>query len=485
MEDGHFPTPPRQRKTARDRSRATEPRREFAMWKPSRFNIPSRTAEGALLVYNSLSGALLQFDTGVADYVANLLSHPSAVELDDNLRNLASQGILVPDSADELARASQLHKASFDRNDQLQLILMPTEACNFRCVYCYETFARGIMPTAVTESIIRLIRSQSNQLNSLHVGWFGGEPLLAIKVIEKISTEAIQACRDGAIVYSSSITTNGSMLSRDVAERCFVCKISHFQITLDGPDEEHNKLRVRANGSGTYAQVFKNLCDMRSLENDFRVVIRVNYTAESAASIPAFIDTLASHFASDGRFSLQFHPVGRWGGPNDDQLMICDQKNADSRELHFMSLASRAGFELNACREGIRPFGSVCYAANPRSFVIGSDGTVYKCTVAFDDPRNQIGQLMPDGTLAISEALHSLWTSSGEELDSGCQACALRPACQGNACPLERLNTGKKPCPPFKRKSNDFLRVFAGEEFAVDRPEDAGCSCETAGRGHW
>ena len=28
-------------------------------------------------------------------------------------------------------------------NDHLQLIVNPTERCNLRCAYCYETFALG------------------------------------------------------------------------------------------------------------------------------------------------------------------------------------------------------------------------------------------------------------------------------------------------------------------------------------------------------
>jgi uncharacterized protein len=430
-------------------------------WKSSRFNFLSRTTDGALLVYNSLSGALVKFEGALADKVADFLSHPFAVDLNDDMGALASQGIIVPDTADELARASYLHQSQFHDKNHLQLILMPTEACNFRCVYCYETFSRGAMTSEVTESIIRLIFNRSIQLRSLHISWFGGEPLAALKTIEKISKEAISICHDRNVRYSANITTNAYMLSAAVAQRCFDCDISNFQITLDGPAETHDKLRVLANGNPTFDKVIGNLRSLRAMSRDYHVRIRVNYTPETVPYIPAFVQTLALDFAGDTRFSIQFHAVGHWGGPNDHQIQICDQKSSDSHELQFMSLASQASFSLNAWQEAIRPFGSVCYAADPRSFVIGSDGSVYKCTVAFDDPRNQIGRLMSDGTLAISETLHSLWTASGEERDAGCQACAFRPACQGNMCPLERLNTGYKVCPPFKRKAQEFLPVLA------------------------
>jgi len=39
------------------------------------------------------------------------------------------------------------------RTDRLQLILLPTEQCNFRCTYCYEDFAIGRMSDAVVAGV--------------------------------------------------------------------------------------------------------------------------------------------------------------------------------------------------------------------------------------------------------------------------------------------------------------------------------------------
>ena len=35
--------------------------------------------------------------------------------------------------------------ASCLSNRRLELIVMPTEQCNFRCIYCYEDFRMGRM----------------------------------------------------------------------------------------------------------------------------------------------------------------------------------------------------------------------------------------------------------------------------------------------------------------------------------------------------
>ncbi len=47
--------------------------------------------------------------------------------------------------------------------------------------------------------------------------------------------------------------------------------------------------------------------------------MRVNFDpAFSFHSIEEWFNEIAPLFAGDQRFELAFHPIGRWGGPNDD-----------------------------------------------------------------------------------------------------------------------------------------------------------------------
>ena len=109
------------------------------------------------------------------------------------------------------------------------------------------------------------------------------------------------------------------------------------------------------------------------------------------------------------------------------------------------------------------PNGSVCYAANPHSFVIGSDGTIYKCTVAFEDERNHVGQITEDGRMLLDRAKFLLWTGVGPEKHESCKGCFFRPACQSNACPLERIRSGSPPCPSTKATIDEAVRVVAAD----------------------
>ncbi len=105
-----------------------------------------------------------------------------------------------------------------------------------------------------------------------------------------------------------------------------------------------------------------------------------------------------------------------------------------------------------------------CYAASPNSFVIGTDGMLYKCTVAFYDERNHVGQLNPDGTMTLKEDLMNLWTKSGSE-DSACRECFFAPSCHGDSCPWIRVHSGKRPCPEVKGSVQEILTVMDQQEY--------------------
>jgi uncharacterized protein len=433
-------------------------------WTSSRFNFLTPDDDGTLLLYNSYAGAFARIPKSETATVQNAMSDGIQGLPTGILAELTLNGFFVPLGTDESRLADELHATQFKQMDVLQLVLMPNENCNFRCKYCSQSFARNLMSREVIEGVVRHVQSRVNDLTDLRIGWFGGEPLTAPKIIEEISTRLQQICVEHDIEYSSSITTNGYLLTPEVARMLFRAEVRRFQITLDGVEEQHDGLRVLASGQkGTFKQILSNLTMMRDTEELFQVVIRVNFNPQTIPSMDQFIVDLEEEFGADGRFCLDFHPVGKWGGPNDSQLQVCGLEDGRYYSLELARKASEKGFDTVALREQLKPFGSRCYAANPHSFVVGSDGTVYKCTVAFEDPRNQVGRITEDGQLIIDQEKHALWIASGEEKDSGCQSCSFRPSCQGNACPLHRMATGERPCPSTKMNLPHALRVLSAD----------------------
>jgi uncharacterized protein len=78
----------------------------------------------------------------------------------------------------------------------------------------------------------------------------------------------------------------------------------------------------------------------------------------------------------------------------------------------------------------------MCYASKPNSFLIRPNGQIRKCTVALDDPINNVGYLNPDGTLEIDNDVLRQWFIGLETLDLETLKCpyffALKPKNEEN-----------------------------------------------------
>ncbi|WP_432418832.1 radical SAM protein [Cytobacillus spongiae] len=83
------------------------------------------------------------------------------------------------------------------------LIIMPTEQCNFRCVYCYEDFIKGQMTKEHQDALTKHIEEKASSIENLEIGWFGGEPLEGYDVIKYISERVIELSKKYGFKYSS------------------------------------------------------------------------------------------------------------------------------------------------------------------------------------------------------------------------------------------------------------------------------------------
>ena len=320
-------------------------------------------------------------------------------------------------------------------NRTLHLILLPTEACNFRCRYCYETFAYKRMERPVIDGVLNWIDRRAPGLQELTLSWFGGEPLLAADIVEEIMIRAQAAARaHPAISLVSDMTTNGFLLGESRFDRLTELGVADFQISFDGPPEHHDRKRVMPGGKGTFDKIWSNLIRMRASSTSFRVVMRIHVDRENQSSIPELIDRVARDFESDDRFVLFIRPLSRLGGANDASLNVLTGDEARRSVDSLRALAEARGLPQLV----VRPQSEICYAARGNSFVVRSNGRINKCTVAMEHPANQVGRLREDGTLAMDP--HRLWPWM-RGLKTGDPA-ALRCPMIGLADPVSRSGDG-------------------------------------------
>jgi len=413
------------------------------------------------MLYNSLTGAIAFLDPE-EDAKARILLEKGAesAELSGLAADMRNTGFLVHAGTDELQRANELH-ASLKETKSMHLVIMPTEACNFRCTYCYQTFTRGAMTRETIAGLTAFVHQAVRRIDHLAVSWFGGEPLLAQGTIAGLSDAFLDSCKKNGVEYTADMSTNGYFLTKKRFTELLNRNVRRFMITLDGIGKVHDRRRALAGGGGTYGKIISNLKKIREVAAPFTIDLRINFDENNAAEVPELLEELSVWFKEDERFQILIRPVGRWGGPRDENIPVCERTAADRYLWELTRYGLDQGLALSATiADSLLPSGAVCYAAKPNSLVIGSDGRLYKCSVALDEEDNQVGQLKEDGSLELDTDKVTRWTNSGEEQDAVCRSCYFRPACQGNHCPLYRMKTGRRPCPHEKRKMKQVLGLI-------------------------
>jgi uncharacterized protein len=433
-------------------------------YKASRFNA-MRTFDGKTVLGNTFTGAVAAL--GPEETAAARAAMKGAV-LDDRsapiVLDMIEAGFLVDADANELSRVHNLHAALNDQR-QLGLIIMPTEDCNFRCIYCYESFLKKGMKRPVRDSVKAMLDARVPKLSMLELSWFGGEPLFAFDVMRELGEHALALCERYGTELRTYITTNAYMLDPDKTDFLISTNVRNFQITVDGDRETHDRTRHLNGGGATFDIIWRNLLHLQSRPSSFTVAVRVNVDQKNYRGAMNLIDLFSAQFGADPRFTLDFHSIWDYSETaSDDIAPLGDHRAITDLKVLALSKNSRDCLGFKAFGPGAR----YCYASKANSLVIGSDGSLYKCTVAFDDPRNLVGRVNPDGTLEIDDDRFALWTANDYRSDSSCQKCYYVPSCFGASCPLVRINSGKQPCPPDKVHVNDTMRVYEAISTAVE-----------------
>jgi uncharacterized protein len=429
-------------------------------WVPSRFNVRATDENGRLILWNSLSSAMSVFRQDQAPEVAALLKAPGFESAKEGIAGyLAERGFLVKRGTDEYRKFLLAFGQQHYRTDRLELILLASEDCNFRCTYCYEDFARGTMLPEVRQGIKRLVERRIEKLRVLDIRWFGGEPLYGMAAIEDLAPFFSEITKKHEVISLGHMTTNGYLLTPNVASKLFSWGVNSFQITLDGVPETHNHSRPTRDGQGTFATIFENLKAMAKRPDPFFVGVRVNFDQSNRPHLERMLDLLKKEFGGDSRFGVNFHAVGKWGGENDGNLEVCGADERAQVMTEMKALAHQRGLGVTTLRDMNYMGSQVCYAARPFNLLIGASGKVMKCTVVLDkDDNNVVGHLREDGQLEVDDDKMALWTEPAFQRDDQCQKCAVLPSCQGISCPLPRIQKDERPCIPTRTSSKTELR---------------------------
>jgi len=218
---------------------------EYALLNPVAGNF-DLMSEAEYIKYQTIENG--QQDSGEPDlYLANYLLE-RGYAFDNEADYEASRKAAYADFKNEVKDA------------QIQLMLIPTYACNLACTYCFQHGIDGrpqMISKETVDSFFDYARVEfADATVKPFITLFGGEPLINSKAQREIIEHIVDHCVTEG--YEISAVTNGYDFAEyvDLLSRA---KVKEIQFTLDGSETVHDKRRMTANKKGTFDRVIKGM----------------------------------------------------------------------------------------------------------------------------------------------------------------------------------------------------------------------------------
>jgi len=401
-------------------------------WAPSRFNVSVDLPGGQKAVFNTFSAALIQLETAAwrRFLTPGAVHSPAAARTDKTARLLSEKGFLVPQGVDEVDVVRVRYLSRRYSRDCLGVYLTPTLACNLRCDYCFEGLAQSLstrktMDRRTTDAVVRFVAGQARQVRRIELTWFGGEPLLGLDTIERVSRLLLPALDKASIGYAAHMQTNGTLVRPATAKRLKACRVGRAQVTVDIPSSEKRDRR----GRDTLDQALDGAC---MLSDALEVVLRINISRDDEAEIQALYRALLSRGLSKKLQALYFANVRQ----PECGRGACSGLLGSGEYVHILARERKRADELGLPIERLYlKLQAGCMATAASSVAVGPDRLLYKCPEDLGLSDRAYGSVF-DTDVELSNMIPWLtydWFDHKE-----CRNCPVLPQCAGG-CPHQRL----------------------------------------------
>ncbi|MBF0311946.1 MAG: radical SAM protein [Oligoflexia bacterium] len=332
-----------------------------------------------------------------------------------------------------------------------------TKNCNLKCSYCFEstspcsrdTLNKTDMSIETFSKAITFIASKFNRsrFDYINVFFLGGEVLLKVNNLIEMATIVDEVASKFKIKMIKTITTNGTLLSRNTFDKLCEREIK-FAISLDGEKEEHDYNRKLPSGAGSYDLIWRNgdvlkdaidkkICtcvlmtiNKKTLNNIYKNIvhlidsgftnIKLNFATEEMS--PLLLDDNWNHISSSLR----------------DAFCYAKKNNVHIYPLDLVSnsIKNKTTFNQTELRCGV----------GSSIITVDSDGTIAPCAKFFD---NNIELFTMGNALTgeLKNEVFNFFTTLPKNKKLKCNSCEDQGNCV-TYCPSLALKNSNLFCPP-------------------------------------
>ncbi len=323
--------------------------------------------------------------------------------------------------------------------------------CNLRCEYCFyltktEMFDDGeqfrMSDEVLEETIRQYIAAQPAGTGELNFGWQGGEPtLMGVDFFRRVVELQKKYARPDLEV-NNGLQTNGTLLDDEWGKFLHDEKFL-IGLSIDGPEELHNRYRLDVQGRGTFDRVMAGLDVLRRHDVEFNALTVVqhdnadhprrvyDFLADKGITFLQFIP-IVEHHGGEGVSGRSVAPeqFGRFlNGIFDRWLQRNDVGEVFVQQFDTI-LAITMGYPAPLC---------VHAEACGRSTAMEHNGDLYTCD-HWVFPEYRLGNVMEESVTAMVDGdfQTGFGLDKSRKLPGYCKRCKYLRFCNG-ACPKDRI----------------------------------------------
>lgn len=423
----------------------------------SRYLIQVELGESKFLLVHGYTGAI---DFANKKVIEALQTNNFQDISTDILKLLSSRGYItsLPFDDEKIRMASAVDRLLLaSRNIAKNFVFLITYDCNLHCAYCYEqkikqkgdNYLKKRLSAGQINNIFRCIdQIISGKERVINITLFGGEPFLMENkgIVELIVNKAIEnGYTVDAISNGLNLLEFSNLLKPD--------KIGFVQITIDGPEEVHNKRRNIAGGS------FKGI--IRGIENSLANGVQISVRMNIDNSNVNYVKELVSFFSAQGwlendNFSFSPEPLTFEDMTKTlNSIEIFDRIKTDKRlkSQYFKQYFSPYG---NKKSNGLEFPNFKCYhcSAMNSMYIFDPFENIYPCLEVVGDEGFAIGSYK--NGLKWNDTILNKWKNRTVKEIDRCLECPYALFCAGG-CPIGALRVNGEM---FSSFCDGFQQMF-------------------------
>ena len=412
------------------------------------------TARTAMARSAPRSAAVHLFETGLGNHVfvadGSRLFDADPI-LFSRLDTAETEGVINALLAEAgLDAAPAIDDAELSEPPLHALSLAVAQTCNLGCAYCYAeqgsfgASARNMRLETALQAVGLLVDGAPSG-SRLNLAFLGGEPLANRPVLQAATRYAASRAAERGVDITFSITTNGTLLKPADGEL-----FEHYgfsvTISVDGPQEVHDRLRPYKGGRGSYERIMENVRPLLAIQRRMQVSARVTVTPANLMLGETLDALIAEGFHSVGFAPLLSAPSGQGEMQRDDlELMLGGMIDCGKEYERRVRAGARYPFANmdNAMKEIARgthrpyPCG-----AGAGYLGVSADGELAACHRFVGDAKGAMGAL----ATGIDLGRQAAWLRARHvHRQEPCIDCWARYLC-GGGCHHEVIRRGRPAC---------------------------------------